>query len=188
MISFSGFSQNYVEEIKNYQAEQNAEFKDSTHSPLPKEDIESFEKLDFFEIDESYKVVAKFIKKKGKKFEMATSTDRKPIYQKVGELHFVINAKTLQLSVYKNVDLSKKEEYKDYLFIPFKDFTNGVESYGGGRYLDINKPKKGERWGLDFNKCYNPYCAYSFKYSCPIPPEENHLEVEIRAGVKKYDH
>lgn len=186
LISFSGYSQSYEEEIKNYQIGQNKEFKDPDHSPLEKDSIENFKELYFFEIDKKYKVKAIFIKNKGKKFEMKTSTDRLPIYQRVGYLEFSIDNELQQLSVFKNIGLSKEKEYKNYLFIPFKDFTNGVETYGGGRYLDIIKPEKGMGWILDFNKCYNPYCAYSYKYSCPIPPEENHLEIEIKAGVKKY--
>ena len=75
--------------------------------------------------------------------------------------------------------------YKDYLFLPFTDPTNGVTTYGGGRYLDLMIPAT-KVVQLDFNKAYNPYCAYSGNYSCPIPPEENHLEIEIKAGVKKY--
>lgn len=185
-MSFSAFSQSYKEEIKKYQEEQNKEFKDPKNSPLPKEDVEYFDGLDFYPIDENYKVEAFFVKNKGKKFEMATSTDRKPIYQKIGELHFLIIDKPLILSVYKNVEYSKTKEGKKYLFIPFKDYTNGIETYGGGRYLDITKPEKGENWFLDFNKSYNPYCAYSYRYSCPVPPEENHLKIEIKAGVKQY--
>ena len=119
---------------------------------------------------------------------MKTSTDRLPIYQRVGYLHFKIEDNDYSLSVFRNLDLSKKKEFKNYLFIPFKDFTNGVETYGGGRYLDIDKPVKKGDWIIDFNKAYNPYCAYSYKYSCPIPPEENFLEVEIKAGVKNYNH
>lgn len=185
-MSLTSYGQSYKEEIKKYQEGQNKEFKDPKHSPLPKEAIEQFKELEFFPINKDYKIEASFVKKKGKKFEMKTSTDRLPIYKKVGELSFILDYKNVKLSVYKNVEYSKNKENKDYLFIPFKDFTNGVESYGGGRYLDITKPAKGGKWILDFNKCYNPYCAYSYKYSCPIPPEENHLEIEIKAGIRKY--
>jgi uncharacterized protein (DUF1684 family) len=79
--------------------------------------------------------------------------------------------------------LKKQKEYKKYLFIPFRDLTSGKESYGGGRYIDTEIPA-GETLILDFNRAYNPYCAYSHRYSCPIPPEENTLKVEIRAGEK----
>jgi hypothetical protein len=76
-------------------------------------------------------------------------------------------------------------EQPEYLFCPFKDLTNGVDTYGAGRYLDftlsdINNPI------LDFNYAYNPYCAYNAGYSCPIPPYENHLKIAITAGEKKW--
>ena len=77
--------------------------------------------------------------------------------------------------------------YKNYIFLPFTDDSNGFETYGGGRYLDIDKPEDGVRKiVLDFNIAYNPYCAYSDAYSCPIPPRENNLSVKILAGAK-YD-
>jgi uncharacterized protein (DUF1684 family) len=69
--------------------------------------------------------------------------------------------------------------------VPFTDLTCGNESYGGGRYLDIDIPE-GEEIIIDFNRCYNPYCAYNEKYSCPLTPAVNDLKVEIKAGVKKF--
>jgi uncharacterized protein (DUF1684 family) len=89
------------------------------------------------------------------------------------------------LAIYQNVDLVNTAGYEDYLFIPFKDLTNGEDTYGGGRYLDLKIPE-GETILIDFNRAYNPYCAYNHNYSCPIPPFENHLKVKIEAGVKKY--
>ena len=91
------------------------------------------------------------------------------------------------MNIYQNLELISKPEYVDYLFVPFTDLTNGKGSYSGGRYIDTRIPP-GKKIVLDFNKAYNPYCAYNGKYSCPIPPEENHLEVEIRAGVKDFEH
>jgi hypothetical protein len=85
--------------------------------------------------------------------------------------------------VYQNLGLLKNPEYEDYLFLPFNDYTNGNETYGGGRYLDVRIPK-GNTMVLDFNKAYNPYCAYTYGYSCPVPPRGNSLETEINAGIK----
>jgi uncharacterized protein (DUF1684 family) len=82
-------------------------------------------------------------------------------------------------------------QYKDYLYLPFKDFTNGESTYGGGRYLDFKMSdiQENQTIIIDFNKAYNPYCAYSDGYSCPIPPSENHLQVFIEAGEKNIkDH
>jgi uncharacterized protein (DUF1684 family) len=116
---------------------------------------------------------------------MKTTKERRPIYVKYGELAFTIDGKPLKLNLYKNIELSKKEEFKDYLFLPFSDTTNGKESYIGGRYIDMKVPK-GDTVAIDFNTAYNPYCAYNYKYSCPIVPLENVLDIEINAGVKKF--
>jgi uncharacterized protein (DUF1684 family) len=175
-----------VQTSKEYQEELNRSFADSLHSPLTEEDRLHFEGLDFFPIDEKYIVKAKFIKlKKQKPFDMPTTTDRKPKYIKYGELHFTIDSKDMVLTVYKNIDLSKRKGFKDYLFLPFLDATNGIETYGGGRYLDMRIPTSDEVI-IDFNKAYNPYCAYNHEYSCPIVPLENELDIEIKAGVKKF--
>ena len=90
-----------------------------------------------------------------------------------------------QLTAYRNIDLSRLEGYRNYLFVPFTDLTNGESTYGGGRYLDLEGPL-GNAVELDFNRAYNPYCAYGGAYSCPIPPIENHLGVAVRAGVLKH--
>jgi uncharacterized protein len=171
---------------KEFQEELNRDYADSTKSPLTESDLKVFKELEFFPINEKFIVKAKFTRtKKAKVFKMKTSTSRTPEYKKYGELHFTIDDKEYQLNVYQSVDLSKKEEYKDYLFLPFSDLTNGKESYIGGRYIDM-KIQGSKVWEIDFNKAYNPYCAYNHKYSCPIVPLENDLEVAILAGVKKF--
>lgn len=171
---------------KEYQEQLNKEFADSISSPLTKEDLVQFKGLDFFPISDKYIVEATFEKtKRGKIFEMKTTTSRKPKYKVFGVLRFQIDGKDFELFVYQNQDLIKKKEYEDYLFLPFTDYTNGVESYGAGRYIDFRIPKS-NKVIIDFNKAYNPYCAYNKKYSCPIVPEENDLKIEIKAGVKKF--
>ena len=116
---------------------------------------------------------------------MPTSTDRTPIYRRYGYVDFLIDSISLKLTVYQNIDLLKRDrkKFKNYLFIPFKDKTTRNETYGGGRFLDFEIPEN-ENASLDFNLAYNPYCAYSHRYSCPIPPEENTLQIEIKAGEK----
>ena len=76
-------------------------------------------------------------------------------------------------------------DYFDYLFLPFLDLTNGKTTYSGGRYIDLRIPE-GDTIIIDFNKAFNPYCAYSHHYSCPVVPSENYLDFEVRAGVKKF--
>ena len=119
---------------------------------------------------------------------MATTTDRKPLYKEFGILKFTLNRKNHELTIYQSQDDSKDEKYKNYLFLPFTDDTSGNESYGGGRYMDVMTTdiKKDNTILLNFNNTYNPYCAYNDKYSCPLTPKKNHLNIEINAGVKTF--
>ena len=172
--------------VEKFQKELNTEYADAKTSPLMSEDLATFKSLDFYPINEKFFVTAKFIRTADEKpFEMKTSTDRKPMYVKYGEAHFIIDGSAFKLNIYRNIELSKKEEYKDYLFLPFSDLTSGKESYIGGKYIDMKTPK-GDTIVIDFNTSYNPYCAYNSKYSCPKVPLENDLNIEIRAGVKKF--
>lgn len=174
------------ETAEEFQANLNKEFANREESPLTDEDFKIFQSLDFYPIDEKFTVEAKFVSTpKEKVFKMKTSTTRLPEYKKYGELFFQIDGKSFKLNVYQNIELSKKEGYEDYLFLPFSDLTCGKESYIGGRYIDMRIPKT-KTVTIDFNKAYNPYCAYNHKYSCPIVPLENDLPIEILAGVKKF--
>lgn len=186
--SVFGFCQNAfnVDSVTKFQNKLNAEFADTTTSPLEKTDRVGFKSLDFFPTHKKFFVIAKFVRTdKEKPFKMKTSTDRMPVYVKYGEVHFTIDGKELKLNVYRNIELSRKAEYKDYLFLPFSDLTSGKESYIGGRYIDLKIPK-GNAIAIDFNTAYNPYCAYNPNYSCPKVPLENDLNIEIKAGVKKF--
>jgi len=179
---------NYHAELAAYQESQNAAFADTNTSPLTKEDIAHFEGLKFFPGDKKYCVEAIFILTPGaSSFLMPTTTERVVEYRKYGVAQFTLDGKEYVLSIYQNQEIKYKEEYKNHLFLPFKDLTNGRESYGGGRYINLTIPE-GDKVTIDFNKSYNPYCAYNSRYSCPIPPDENHLDIEIRAGVMGYDH
>jgi uncharacterized protein (DUF1684 family) len=176
----------YIASIKGFQYELNVEFSDVKTSPLTKKDLKKFKSLDFFPIDSTYKVTAQFeLNENPTFFEMPTTTDRKPVYKTYGTATFLLEGKKLKLHIYQNQDLIKKPEYKNHLFIPFTDLTNSNGSYGGGRYIDLEIPE-GNTMVVDFNKAYNPYCAYNGKYSCPIPPRENDLDVKIKVGVKDF--
>ena len=183
-----GFGQEQfdVSAVAKFQKDLNIEYADAKTSPLTTEDLAVFKTLDFYPANEKFFVVAKFVRtKKEKPFEMKTSTDRKPLYVKYGEVFFTIDGLDFKLNVYRNIELSKKKEFKDHLFLPFSDLTSGNESYIGGKYIDLKIPK-GDTIVIDFNTSYNPYCAYSHRYSCPKVPLENDLNIEIKAGVKKF--
>lgn len=179
------FSQESIS-AQQFQDNLNKSFADSLSSPLLEKDLKEFKGLDFYPIDEKYIVKAKFKKSKNQKaFEMKTSTERLPKYIKYGEISFVLNGEKCKLNVYQNLELIKRKEYKNYLFLPFSDSTSGNETYIGGRYLDLEIPL-GNSIIIDFNKAYNPYCAYNYKYSCPLVPLENDLKTAVKAGVKKF--
>tara|TARA_B100000809_G_scaffold256434_1_gene296403 strand:- start:926 stop:1525 length:600 start_codon:yes stop_codon:yes gene_type:complete len=169
-----------------FQREINSEYKDASKSPLKAKDLKTFKGLAFFKFDSTFVVKASFKRTPDEDvFKMKTTTTRLPEYVKYGVASFQINGKFYQLNIYQNQGLIKKKEYKDYLFLPFLDNTNGEESYGGGRYVDMSIPE-GDTIDIDFNKAYNPYCAYNERYSCPIVPRENYLDLEVTAGVKKF--
>ncbi|MBA3664133.1 MAG: DUF1684 domain-containing protein [Bacteroidetes bacterium] len=167
-----------------FRQELDKQYADSLHSPLSQNDRKNFKGHEFFPYDAKLCVTAELKRTPAEKeFKMKTTTDREPLYVKYGEISFRINNKKYKLNVYQNMDLIKQVEYKDYLFLPFKDVTNGNETYGGGRYIDLRIPS-GTKISVDFNKAYNPYCAYNHGYSCPVPPAENNLKTEIKAGIK----
>jgi uncharacterized protein (DUF1684 family) len=169
-----------------FQKEINAEYKDATTSPLKDKDRKGFEGLDFFKFDSIYIVKASFKRTPNEtSFKMKTTTERLPEYVKYGELTFSLRGETFFLNIYQNQSLKEKDGFEDYLFLPFLDETNGVESYGGGRYIDARIPESNTVI-IDFNKAYNPYCAYNDKYSCPLVPRENYLKTKIEAGVKVF--
>ena len=176
----------YDKSFTPFQKEMNEFFKDASISPLKEKDLKNFKGLDFFAFDSSYVVNADLTRTpEEKSFKMKTTTDRLPEYIKYGIVTFDLFNKSYSLNIYRNLDIINNEGYKDYLFLPFLDDTNGFESYGGGRYIDLDIPK-GDNLVIDFNSAYNPYCVYDEKYSCPIVPRDNYLSIKINAGVKAF--
>ncbi|RAV29856.1 DUF1684 domain-containing protein [Sinomicrobium soli] len=173
-------------DIAQFQKTLNGEFRDPGHSPLKERDRKDFRGLDFFPADTLLRVVARLERTPGASpFAMATTTSRSVTGVRYGILHFTIEGEEYRLNVYQNPEVTSRPGYADYLFLPFADATNGEETYGGGRYIDLRIPE-GNEIVLDFNKAYNPYCAYNPSYSCPVVPDENTLAVPIRAGVKAF--
>ncbi|NVK27111.1 MAG: DUF1684 domain-containing protein [Flavobacteriia bacterium] len=166
------------------QAELDSSYADDEHSPLEKEDLEHFTGLPFFPLDTTWMIWAEVILTPDSvPFEMPTTTSRKPIYRQYAILRFEHADSTYDLAVYQSQSLLKREGFEDYLFLPFGDQTNGFKSYGGGRFLDLRIPE-GDSIYIDFNRAYNPYCAYSGRYSCPKVPLRNILPIHITAGVQ----
>ena len=175
----------YSEEIKTFQEELNTFYKNPEESPLSEKDLKRFEAHDFFEINKEFRIIADFkVIEQPIFIMMKTSTTRLSEYKEYAIVNFSLNGKAHELIVYQSTKPPSEPKYIDYLFLPFTDLTNGDQTYDVGRYLDLKIPK-GDSIVLDFNKAYNPYCAYSKNYSCPIPPEKNHLMIEVKAGIKK---
>lgn len=170
----------------DYQIEQNAKFKDATTSPLTDKDRKDFKGLEFFKFDSIYIVKAALKRTpESEWFNMKTTTERLSKERVFGQLTFEINDESFNLNVYQGEENMQTEGLEDYLFLPFLDDTNGEESYGGGRYIDLRIPES-DSITIDFNKAYNPLCVYNEKFSCPIVPRINYLPIEIKAGVKMY--
>ncbi|UPS90497.1 DUF1684 domain-containing protein [Bizionia sp. M204] len=170
-----------------WQRQQNADFKDASKSPLKAKDRKNFKTLDFFPVDSSAIVKATLKRTPDSDwFLMQTTTDRVSNERVYGIITFELHGKTFELSVYQGQDLMTQEGFEDYLFLPFIDHTNGEATYGGGRYIDLRIPEN-DTMIIDFNKAYNPYCAYDEKYSCPIVPRNNYLDIEVKAGVKAFN-
>ena len=177
------FAQNNLETTQKYQTELISFYNNSETTPLDEEEQKSFKGITFFDIDEKYIVEAELeLLKNQKPFLMPSTGKIQQEYKKYGILHFQIDGQKLQLVVYQNIALSKRKGLEKHLFLPFYDLTSGETTYGGGRYLDVQIPES-NKMIIDFNQAYNPYCAYSARYSCPITPEENFLDIEIKAGV-----
>lgn len=172
--------------IIEFQNSLNEEFSDPEVSPLPDRYRKDFKGLEFFKPDTLYSVLATFVRTPDAiPFMMPTNTDRLSEEVVYGIVTFTLNGKKYQLEVYQNEELKSEEDYEDYLFLPFTDETNGELTYEGGRYIDLTIPEE-DTLVIDFNKAYNPYCAYNKKYSCPLVPSQNHIGTRILAGVKAF--
>jgi len=181
-------SKENTDAVKKFQNELNTEYLNPKESPLRGDNLKNFKKHPFFPIDLKYRVTAKFVKTENPvPFELPTSSGNFQSYQEFGTAEFEIDGKKYALTIYQNLRLIQMEKYRDHLFLPFRDETNGKETYGGGKYMDLKIPK-GDEIVLDFNQSYQPFCAYNaFDYSCPIVPEKNKLAVKILAGVMYED-
>lgn len=150
----------------------------NSESPFVKEG-KQFDKLSYFPINIDYRVSATVERIEKRQVVMVGNSDGSVTrYLKYAWLHFKLNGKELKLVVLK-------QQFGVGYFLGFTDITSGEQSYGGGRYLDVSAIK-GDRIELDFNLAYNPYCAYSSGFQCPLPPKENRLDVVVEAGEKDY--
>lgn len=156
-------------------------FRNDSESPLPDADRATFKGLSYFEPDPAFRFEVKLQRYPSPEAViMATSKGTRQLFNRVGHFDLVTNGQSVRLEAYQSA-----ERVDPSIFVPFRDATSGKESYGAARYLDLHVEHNDE-YVLDFNDAYNPYCAYSEDYFCPLPPHENWLSVPIRAGERKY--
>jgi uncharacterized protein len=174
-----------VAAVEKFQSELNSICMNPKCTPLSKKQMASFKSLNFFPINEKFCVEAKIVRTEaGEPIKIDDKLAFRSRYLKYGEAHFFIDGKPFQLNLYYNIEYIKTDEGKNSLFLPFTDFTSGRESYIGGRFIELKK-REGDTIIIDFNKSYNPCCAFR-KYINTKIPKENDLKIEIKAGVKKY--
>lgn len=170
-------------DITAYQHNLWEEFNNPETTPVMEDERADFHGITFFPISKDFIVNAKFAPiPNAKTLPFPTSAGKIKHYKEYGLLKFMLENEEFELTIYQSDP--PIEGYETSLFLPFTDDTNGDTSYGGGRYMDFEiSDIKNNSLLIDFNKAYNPYCAYSKYYNCPIPPRNNYLATEIRAGV-----
>lgn len=164
--------------LEEHRAGKDEFFAGSHHSPLPPEDRANFEGLLYFDADERLVFTLDPVPADGAVIRVQTSDGQERQYRRAATVTFEVDGEQVRLTLYST-------EHPGY-FIPFRDKTSGRETYGAGRYLDID-PNEDGTVTIDFNLAYNPYCAYNEAYSCPLPPVENWLQVPIEAGEKNWE-
>lgn len=181
-------AQSWKKEIRKFRKHLDEHYRNPETSPLEKEDLPDFKSHNYFPMDKAFRVTAQLERTPdAEPFIMATVSGKKKTFRKFANLVFQIDDETLTIAAYLYRD-PETGNYDGELFLPFKDDTSGDESYGGGRYIDMPVPAEDAKTVvLDFNQCYNPYCAYSSGWNCPIPPVENHLNIPIRAGTMAWE-
>ncbi len=184
-FAYNTSAQTYKDTIAQFRKKYIAELLEDQRAPVKATQTKN---IKFFTPDKKYSVWADFKETPGSlPFKIPTHSGKLKPYKEYGTLTFTIDGEELVLHVYQGLDLIKEDKYKDYLFIPFRDRTNYESTYAGGRYIDLSiKDITNGKMLLDFNKCYNPYCAYADGFNCPIPPDENSLPIEIKAGEKLF--
>jgi Uncharacterized conserved protein len=183
LLSFG--QKTYGDSIAIHRRHYKEEFITEQRSPLKTADTGY---LRFYAPNAKYRVMAHVtITPDSPSFDMPTHSGITKKYRQYGILHFTLSGKKLELRIFQSIAMMKDEKYKDHLFLPFTDETSNVKTYGGGRYLDLSLTDiKDNKIVIDFNKCYNPYCAYAGGYNCPVPPPENRLPIAVKAGEQLF--
>lgn len=159
-------------------------FKNGSESPLPGKDRAGFRGLDYYPVDPSLRCQVRLNRYPSPRaVRIGTNTGEVRSGLRYGYFEFEVDGKACRLQAYR-MDEDQGGRGPS-LFVPFRDVTTGTETYAAGRYVELPENTTGN-YELDFNRAYNPFCAYGKDYSCPVPPAENTLAIPVRAGEKKY--
>ncbi|MFB6114530.1 MAG: DUF1684 domain-containing protein [Halodesulfurarchaeum sp.] len=176
-------AQDYAEEIREQRRQKEQYFSEHPRSPIPIKERDDFPGLEYFPVEEEYRYELELHRHEDPDSLVVETTEgNEQEYLRWGEFRFELDGEEYTLQAYK------ADPHEDRLWVPFRDETNDEETYGAGRYLDLEDEHylgDGE-WILDFNEAYNPTCAYNEGYECPLIPMENWLDVRIEAGEKDY--
>jgi uncharacterized protein (DUF1684 family) len=171
-----------MSEVDDFRADKDAFFRDDPRSPLTDEQRTGFTGLSYFPEAPNLEIGG-VLETDGVDLDeptvMQTSTGGEQTYHRAGVVRFEVDGRSARVTLYSSPDMHE-------LFLPFRDATSGKDTYGAGRYLEVERPGAESNVVIDFNVAYNPYCAYNPNWSCPIPPGENWLAVPIRAGEKTF--
>ncbi|WP_415381586.1 DUF1684 domain-containing protein [Halosimplex sp. TS25] len=170
----------WAEQLRANRTEKDDFFAEHPQSPIPPEDRDEFDGLDYFEPDPDYRVEATVtVHDEPDPVEMETSDGRTVRYERVVTFSFDLDSESYQLHGYRQGPEDQT------VFVPFRDKTTGQQTYEGGRYMELEPDRDlddGDEVTVDFNLAYSPFCAFSETFACPYPPEENWLETVVRAG------
>jgi len=177
----------YVRDVNEQRRQKDRFFAAAPQSPLPHEERHGrFAGLAYYPPDPAFRVSAEVVPfARPEIVQLATSTGEIRPQARYAELRFRIGSQAVRLYGFAD----PHEHHTHELFVPFRDATSGRETYGAGRYLEVELDHHADgahTATIDFNLAYNPYCAYSPNYSCPIPPAENTLPIAITAGERAY--
>jgi uncharacterized protein len=175
--------QAYVDSLEGVRYYKNEWLRSHSDSPLDPSEREAFGGVEFYPVDLDLVFHARFTAYEDPEVTpIATTADDEREAIRYGYFDFSVGGRPARLHGYK-FTAHRGTELEGYIFVPFKDATTGDETYAGGRYLDLEEVRPGVVL-VDFNDAYNPYCIFNERYTCPIPPEENRIDVAIRAGEK----
>jgi uncharacterized protein (DUF1684 family) len=173
----------YPEAIQSFREDKDEFFRDDPRSPIPAEDRAAFTGLPYFDVDEALRfeglTLEPYAGNEPASFAIPTSDGKLRPAVRAGTFRFELGGEPRQLTAYT----FENQADDGAVFVPVLDATSGAETYGAGRYLDLDREDDGT-YALDFNLLYHPSCVYDAKYSCPLTPAENRLAVRIEAGEK----